>query len=160
MFAVAGKVIRIVVELLLAVHDLNVCARKVFGVGDGHRPMRGPQEQQTQDLRQTEHIAARNDPVAARNDPVQVDKLPILTPILQVKREFVQEKSVATSETDKLREMDKSQQVWLPKANSTKSMEPFKNGSKKKKLTKTKPRGNRHKTEQWGGQPPNPQPNH
>jgi Zn-finger nucleic acid-binding protein len=115
----------------------------------------GPQEQQTQDLRQAEHIAARNDPVAARNDPVQVDKLPILTPILQVKREFVQEKSVATSETDK------SKQVWLPKANSTKLMETFKNGSKKKKrLNKTKPQRNRHKTEQWGGQPPNPQPNH
>ena len=72
----------------------------------------------------------------------------------QVNRELVQKKSVATSETDK------SKQVWLPKANSTKSMKPFKNKSKKKKLNKTKPRGNRHTTEQWGGQPPNPQPNH
>jgi hypothetical protein len=70
----------------------------------------------------------------------------------------VQKKSVATSETDKLREIDKSKQVWLPKANSTKSMEPFKNGSKKKKLNKTKPRENRHKTEQWRSRPPDPPP--
>ena len=73
----------------------------------------------------------------------------------QVNRELVQKKSVATSETDK------SKQVWLPKANSTKSMEPFKNGSKKKRLNKTdKLQQDRHKTEQWGGQTPNPQPKH
>ena len=81
--------------------------------------------------------------------------------ISQVNGEFVQKKSVATSETDKLREIDKSKQVWLPKKKSTKLMETLKKRSKKKKLNKIdKSLENRHKTEQWGGQPPNPQPNH
>jgi hypothetical protein len=78
--------------------------------------------------------------------------------ISQVNGEFVQKKSVATSETDKLREIDKSKQAWLPKTKSTKLMETFKNRSKKKKLNKIKPRKNRHKTEQWGGRPPDPPP--
>ncbi|XP_078170357.1 uncharacterized protein LOC144564622 [Carex rostrata] len=71
--------------------------------------------------------------------------------ISQVNREFVQKKSVATSETDKPREVIKTKQAWLPKAKCIKLMEIFKNRSKKKKL---------NKTEQWGGRPPDPPPNH
>jgi hypothetical protein len=43
--AVAGEVEGFVVVLLLAVYDLDVGGREVFGVGDGYGPVRGAQQQ-------------------------------------------------------------------------------------------------------------------